>query len=212
MDLGAYRRSAESFLTELTAEFYRHYAGLQDEFEIEPIYGRHSSLFTRSAVEELRGLAAGAGEESEARRRLTLLLDFAVEGYLGEATKDVEAELARREAAMSITVDGRELGFRESAVVQANEADKEQRELIERARLDALAAKLQPLQRELIERQHAGAAELGWRSYREMCEQCKSLDLAALHAQTERFLELSEERYVPLVEPELQRTVGVGFE
>ena len=51
MDLDGYRRSAEAFVTELTREYYRHYAGLNDEYEIEPIYERHGSLFTREAVE-----------------------------------------------------------------------------------------------------------------------------------------------------------------
>ena len=49
MDLAAYRDSAESFLAELTAEYYRHYAGLKDEYELGPIYERHAALFTRPA-------------------------------------------------------------------------------------------------------------------------------------------------------------------
>ena len=60
MDLGAYRQSAESFVSELTAAYYRHYAGLDERFEIEPIYERHARLFDRTVVEELREETAGA--------------------------------------------------------------------------------------------------------------------------------------------------------
>jgi hypothetical protein len=75
VELEDYRRSAELFVSELTGEFYRHYAGLKDSFEIEPIYARHAGLFEAAAVTELRGLLAAAPPGSEERRRLTLLLD-----------------------------------------------------------------------------------------------------------------------------------------
>src|SRR5579875_651987 len=102
MDLGDYRSTAESFLSELTTEYYRHYAGLKDEYAIEPIYARHAGLFEREAVDGLRERAARAPAESEERRRLTMLVDFAVEGYIGQAGKEAEAELARREASTQL--------------------------------------------------------------------------------------------------------------
>src|SRR5918912_1480676 len=123
MDLDHYRQTAEAFTSELVGEYYRHYAGLKETYEIEPIYERHRELFERSAVEWLRERASHAPAGSEDRRRLTMLVDFAVEGYLGEATKRIESELAGREAALTIEVDGERLGFRESSVVQANEPD-----------------------------------------------------------------------------------------
>ena len=54
MDVNAYRRSAEAFLTDLTREYYLHYAGLKETYEIEPIYGRHEELFTARAIDDLR--------------------------------------------------------------------------------------------------------------------------------------------------------------
>src|SRR5436305_823489 len=187
MDLDAYRQSAESFLAELTTEYYRHYAGLQDEYGIEPIYARHAGLFTAGAVGSLRDLAAGAEPGSEERRRLTMLVDFAVEGYVGEQTKAVEAEQARREAALELLVDGERIGFRESNPLQANEPDPDRREQIEAARLDAYRRELGPLYVELTERQHAAAHTLGWPSYLAMCSECKGVDYSALAAQTASF-------------------------
>jgi hypothetical protein len=55
MDLESYRRSAEEFVCALTAEYYRHYAGLKESYEIEPIYERHRELFGAGAVDDLRG-------------------------------------------------------------------------------------------------------------------------------------------------------------
>jgi hypothetical protein len=211
MDLESYRRSAEEFVCALTAEYYRHYAGLKESYEIEPIYERHRELFGAGAVDDLRGLVDRAPAGSEERRRLAMLLDFAVEGHIGEATKRAEAELAQLEASTSIEVGGEELAFRQSVVAQANEPDASRREAIEMARLAATEKRLNPLYRELIERQHAIAGELGYSSYREMCEVTKGLDLGGLQSQTSAFAERSEAGYPALVDPELRRTVGIGL-
>jgi hypothetical protein len=211
MDLAAYRRSAESFVCALTGEYYRHYAGLKASYEIEPIYDRHRDLFTAAAVDDLRARVDAAAAGGEDRRRLTMLLDFAVEGYVGQATKHAEAALATLEASIAIDVGGEELGFRRSAVVQANEPDASRREAIEQGRLAATEEQLGPLYRELIERQHAIASELGYGSYREMCAAVKGFDLAGLHAQTEAFRERTELGYPALLEPELRHTLGVGL-
>jgi hypothetical protein len=211
MDLDAYRRSAEEFVSGLTGAYYRHYAGLNDDYEIEPIYARHAQLFELGSVLRLRELAAGASAGSDERRRLGMLLDFATEGFLGAATKEQEAELARREAAATIEIGRERIGFRESATVQANEPDASRRAAIEQGRLDVIESELGALHRELTERQHEGARELGYASYREMCELCKGIDLGALAAQTAAFTAGTEEAYPALLEPQLQRILGVSL-
>lgn len=212
MELEDYRRSAEQFVSELTGEFYRHYAGLKDSYEIEPIYSRHAELFEAAAVMELRGLLAAAPPGSEEQRRLTLLLDFAVEGHLGEATKAAEAELARREATLEIELEHERLGFRESDVIQANEPDAERRAAIERARLEVTDAQLNELHLELIGTHHALSRELGYASYRDMCAECKGLDLAGLHTQTREFTTRSAAGYPAVVEAPLRDSLGFGLE
>src|ERR671937_2274045 len=134
MDMASYRASAEAFTAELSLEYYRHFAGLQDDLGIEAVYERHADLFTRAAVEELREAAAAAeGEEARARR---MLVQFCVEGVLGRETKELEAALARREAELELRVDGQAIGFREAPIAQANEPDGERRAAIDEARLE----------------------------------------------------------------------------
>jgi hypothetical protein len=215
MDLDTYRHSAETFTTEMMREYYRHYAGLQDSFEIEPIYARHGELFTRDAVLALRDLdaqATGRAGNGDGRRRARMLLDFAVEGYVGEATKAVEEELAHTEAALTIEVGDELLRFREAPVAQANEPDAGRRAEIERALLVATDEQLGRHYRELIERQHDCAVELGWASYVEMCEHCKGIDLTALSEQTAAFAQASAPSYPRVLDPELRRTLGIGID
>jgi hypothetical protein len=104
MDLDAYRRSAETFVSELTGAYYRHYAGLDPDYAIEPIYDAHRELFTRTAVDGLRERVTAASVGDDAQRRLTILLDFATEGYMNAATKELEAEITRREASAAVTL------------------------------------------------------------------------------------------------------------
>jgi hypothetical protein len=211
MDLDSYRAEAEGFTAELGLEYYRHFAGLQDDFAIEAVYDRHPALFSREAVDELRALAVRAPGGDE-RRRLRALSQFCVEGHLGQATKAIDGELARREAELQIDVGADRIGFRESAVVQANEPDADRRAEIEAARLAATGEHLNPLAREALEQSHALARELGWDSYRAMCEELKGIDLAALERQTAAFAAASEDAYAPILDPELRRTVGVGLD
>src|SRR3954449_2022857 len=200
LDLDQYRAEADDFMTELMREHYLHFSGQKDEFEIEPIYERHAGLYSRATVEELR--ASGNRE----------LLMFAVQGLMGQETKAEEAELARREAALELDIDGEKIPLRQSPVVQANEPDPDRRAAIERARLDIAASELTPLQVENHERAAEIAKELGWSSMLELCEELSGIDLAALEQQTEALLAETEAAYEPTVEPELQQHLGIGFD
>lgn len=211
MELAAYRQSAEAFVSELMDAYYRHYAGLDEDYAIEPIYERHRALFERRSVEAIRDLAERADADSDEGRRLRMLLDFAVEGLIGQATKALEAELARREAHLSLQVDGGLVSFRESTMRQANEPDPGARAEIERQRLAATEEHLNPLYDELVGRQHEAAATLGYGTYREMCQHTKGIDLPALQAQTDTFAAASDGSYRRVLEPELQRTLGLSL-
>jgi oligoendopeptidase F len=200
LDLQAYRTEAEAFLGELDREYYLHFSGQQDDYGIEAVYDRHSDLFTRERVEELRKDSSPA------------LLEFAVEGLVGRETKAEAAELARREAALEIEVDGRRVPYREASVLQANEPDPERRAAIDDARHRALDEHLNPLLLELFERGRATARELGWTSTLAMCEELSGIDLRALGSQAASLLEGTEQGYEPLVGPRLEEQLGFGFE
>ena len=200
VDLAAYRAEAEEFAAALDREYYLHFSGQRDEFAIEPIYERHAALFGREAVEALRDAGAPAS-----------LVEFAVHGLIGRETKAEEAELARREAALEVELDGERMPFRAAAVAQANEPDPDRRAAIEAARNELTGSELNPLLRQMLERSRAVSAELGWSSMAVMCQELSGIDLPALARQTEAFLGASEAPYEPVVEPELERHLGLGF-
>ena len=194
----AYRREAEAFVSEIGLEHYLHFAGLKPNLEIEPVYEEHASLFTREAVEGLRV----AGNPA--------LLEFCVEGLVGRATTAETAELADREAAIELAVEGDSVPFRRASAEQAVEADPERRAELERARLEVTERELNPLHEAVIERTSRLAGELGWPSVTTMCSDISGIDLRGLAGRAESFLEDTEEEYRRWVQPLIRAEVDVG--
>lgn len=211
LDLQSYAEQAERFVGALDREYYLHFAGHKERFEIEPIYELNADLFGPQVVAELRDRLEAAAPDDE-RRRLRYLLELAVEGTIGHATRQQGAALAEREGALEIRVNGRKEPYRQAAITQANEPDSRRRALIEHSRLEALASNLNPLHVEILEHAHELARDFGWRSYRNMYEELKSVDLARLERQTTAFSTATEGTYPDLVDPELRAHTGLGLE
>jgi len=76
-ELDTYREQADRFIAELDEEFYLHYAGLKDTFDLTPIYERHANLTELEQVQSI-GLAVNGGA------RVRELWRFACEGHFGD--------------------------------------------------------------------------------------------------------------------------------
>ena len=197
MDLDAYRREAEAFVSEIGLEHYLHFAGLKPSLEIEAIYEARAALFTREALESLRATGNLA------------LVEFCVEGLVGRATTRETAEIAEREAALELELNGRTLPFRQAAIEQAREPEPDRREAIERARLEITERELNPLHERVVERTHALAEELGWSSMTELCGEVSGIDLRALARRAEDFLVSTQDEYERTAEPTMRAELGV---
>ena len=97
-ELDAYREQADRFIAELDEEFYLHYAGLKETFDLAPIYERHANLTQIDQVRSI-GLAVNGGA------RIRELWRFACEGYMANLTK-AHAERVARTVTMSWHPDG----------------------------------------------------------------------------------------------------------
>jgi hypothetical protein len=201
VDLDDYRADAKRFLEELDREYLLHLAGHKPELDIAPIYGRHAGLFTRPAVEGLRELAGQASGEEGRRRRY--LLHFALDGLLGEATKEEAEAAAALEASLEVA---RDVPYRQVTVEQANEPDGGRREQLEQARNALLDERLNPIHLRALERSHALCRELGWSSYAAAYAELRQLDWADLGASTGELLAATEDVYAPAVDAQLKRT------
>jgi hypothetical protein len=200
MDVDAYRARVEEFIGALETEYVLHLSGRKVAFDIEPIYARHADLFERPTFERLR--------EAAPRE----LVRFAAEGHIGQATKAEAAELARREATLTVELDGSEMPYRQVSIEQANEPDPDRRAALEEARLRVMDAELNPLHVQAHERGVDLARELGYPSTLAMTEELAGLDLRGLGEQCRSFLAATDEWYEAMVAPDLERELGFGFE
>src|SRR5829696_2518113 len=104
-ELDAYREQADRFIAELDEEFYLHYAGLKDTFDLAPIYERHANLTELDQVKSI-GLAVNGGA------RVQELWRFACEGYFGELTREHAERLAELESDLEVEVEGDTIPYR----------------------------------------------------------------------------------------------------
>lgn len=210
-DLEPYRRDADEFLTELERAEYLHGAGHTDELPLSPLYERFEHLFAGDVSRELLASidSARTGDEARSRRALAM---FAVDGLIGRATRRETEELARREAAETISLDGRDVAYRESAALLANEPDADRRATIERRRLEVVDAVLTPVRREIWSAAHGLARELGAASYRDLYARLMGVDLGLLDTQGQALLQATEDLHAAAMDRELRRQVGVSLD
>src|SRR5207244_7145425 len=127
-DLDAYREEADRFIAELDEEYYLHYAGLKESFELAPIYDRHADL-TRVEIAQSLGAAVNGGGGG-----VRELWRFACEGYLGNLTREHAERAAMLEAELEVTVDGETIPYRMIRPAMANEPDRGKRGELDRLR------------------------------------------------------------------------------
>src|SRR5919201_1701104 len=97
-ELDAYREQADRFIAELDEEYYLHYAGLKETFDLSPIYERHKNLTEPGVVKSIGGSVNGGARVRELWR-------FACEGYFGELTRELAEKLAALESEIQLSVD-----------------------------------------------------------------------------------------------------------
>jgi hypothetical protein len=203
--LDAYREEADRFIAALDEEYYLHFAGLKESFELSPIYERYADLATLDACRRL-GDAAESGGRGEGE-----LWRFACEGYLGNITRREAEEIAGLEASLEADVDGETIGFRLLRPALANEPDRGRRERLDRARVELTGAELNPHHVRVAELRREAMDSLGVETYRDLYARF-GFRLDELAVQCERFLAGTEDLYVAAFDRLFRRRVGVSLE
>jgi hypothetical protein len=203
--LDEYRAEADRFIAALDEEYYLHFAGHKERFELEPIYERFADLTTLDACARLARLADG-GTRSEIE-----LWRFACEGYLGNLTRSESEEVAGLEASLTADLDGEEIPFRMLRPEIANEPERERRIRLDAVRIELAEEHLTPRHETMEDKRREGTRELGAPTYRELYERFR-FPLDPLAEQCRSFLAETEDLYVSVLDPLLRRRAGVPLE
>jgi hypothetical protein len=204
-ELEAYRDEADRFIAALDEEYYLHFAGLKDEFQLSPIYERFSDLTTLDACKRL---AASAEIEGRSARELWR---FGCEGYVGDLTRADAEEIAGLEASLTATVDGEEIGFRLLRPSIANEPERARREKLDAARVALTEEHLNERYVRMAEARRAATVELGSPTYLDLYRRF-GFPLDELGAQCERFLTDTEDTYVRALDGLFRSRVGIPLD
>lgn len=202
--LDAYRDQADRFIAELDEEYYRHFAGLKETLELEPIYERHAELTTTEKAREI-------GEAVDGDSRVRELWRFACEGHMGELTRTFEEKLAELEATLAVELDGERIPYRNVRPAIANEPDRSRRQRLEEARCRLLDEELNPVHAEALAAVHGSVPALGGTSYVELYRGF-GFPLNETADQCRAFLDQTQKLYEESVDRLFRRRLGIGLD
>src|SRR5439155_12284895 len=189
----------------LDEEYYLHYAGLKDSFELAPIYERHRNLTEPELVQSI-GLAVNGGDRGRELWR------FACEGYLGELTREHAERLAALESEIQVRVDGEEIPFRMVRTALANEPDRAKSQELDDRATDLLDERMNPIHLDASEIVLQAVRGLGFDNYLELYR--KALPPSALDelaVQCRAVLDSTERLYEDAADRLFRTRVGVSL-
>ena len=202
-ELDAYRDRIDRFVADLDQEYYEHFAGLKEDFDLESVYRRYEDVTSLEQARRMQEAVDGSFSSTELWR-------FACEGYLGALTRRPEEEAATREATLKATVDGEEIPFRMLRPTIANSADRDRRERIELLRNELTDEHLNPILLASHSETHEATRRLGAETYRELYDKF-NYRLDDLAAQCRAFLGSTEALYEDSADKVLRASVGIGL-
>ncbi len=209
MDLEKYRKQAEDFISEADKEYYLHFSGQKDEYNLTGIYEKHKDLFTKEAIEEIKHLREKvSGEE---KKRLDYLFHFCTKEYFGQQIKEIKQEIAQGESKAMITIDDEEVSFRKSRVIISNETEQEKRAEIESKRIEKIK-KFNTKYKEKWNKYHSLSKELGYNNYAQLCSKLMNVDFDKLSELIQNFLNKTDELYKNAMDKQLSEKIGLSLE
>ena len=211
LSLERLRRDGETFMKEISREYYEAHAGLKPTAELRAIYDRHAAILGRDAlemaVEQLRGAAPGTDEHRSAR----LLTDWLAESQSARELSSLDERQIAWEGSAAVRLpDGREIPFERAAIDMANSTDRRERLLIEAARARLVERELSPLRRERFERERDITELLGLAAdYNGTFELLSGISLAELRESCKEFLRHTEAMWADVLPGFLRRRLGI---
>jgi len=188
-----YKKDAEMFLYKRDKEYYLHFSGQKNSFNISKIYDEYKYLFNKENIDYFKNIKdKSTGDE---KKKAIALLKFCTEGYIERQTKALIDRIAEDEAKAKITMENKTVSFRYSEILLANESDKIKRDEIEDKRNKVVSEYLNDALYEYWKSVHKCAVDLGFSSYNELFSYLKEEDFFSLQAGMEKLLKETQELY-----------------
>jgi hypothetical protein len=211
LSLDSLREGGESFMQEISREYYLAHSGQKGTAELQPIYARHAGLLNEEALGLTLDAFRSAPEGSEEQRSARLLLDWQAEAQSSRQLAPLdEREIAWESSAVVRVSDGRELMFEALPIAIANNPDANDRHLLEDARARLIEAELAPLRRERFQREKEITESLELApSFNATFELLSGISLTDLRAECEQFLRDTQAMWDDVLPEFTKRVLGM---
>ena len=205
------RRDGESFMTEVSLEYYRAGAGLAGAAVLQPIYHKYRSVLGEESLAMVLDAYRSAERGSEEHRAARVLLEWQAEAQSARALAELEErEIAWEATAALRLADGREMDYQRAAIEIGNAADAAERRMIDDARAKLVEAELAPLKQERLQREREITEAIGIAgSYNETFEELSGVALTDLSAQCEAFLRDTQAMWDEVYPEQVRSTLGI---
>ena len=213
LSLERLRHEGETFMQELSREFYEASSGLKPNAELQPIYHKYRAILNEDALDVAREAFVGSAEGSEERRSARLLLDWQAETQSSRQLAELdEREIAWEGDAVVRLPDGRELPYQRTSIELANSTDKDERAMIDRARAALVAKELAPMKRERFQRERDITESLDLAAgYNATWELLSGVSLTGLRDECAQFLRDTQAMWDETAPAEVKRVLGMSI-
>jgi hypothetical protein len=169
----------------------------------DSLYRAHASLFTVENVKMVTA-AIAAEPDSVQQQRLRYIRRYLVTEYLAKQTAPLSDRVSNFEAAAHVTVDGKNIPYRQLQSLISNEPSQERRAALYLAAGPVLDS-LNILLRQAGDIDRQSVKDLGYESYIQLAEECKGFSLSELRQTAERVLSETQAQYTMLLQELLRK-------
>jgi hypothetical protein len=188
LDLADYSQRADRFAEQVNEAYYRQLAGLDEEMGLEAIYAEHAALFEPAAIDGLRAVAEGDGEQAAEARQL---LSFAVAEHVTGQVAELTERIHTAEARAAVIWRGERIAYRDVWNRAADIAHRAERNALAASYFAAVEA-INPLRQERFERLAQAVRAIGYADVPDMVGRTAEFDPQRLAADQRAFLVESE--------------------
>ena len=171
----------------------------------DSLYKAYEHLFTKENIQVVRQAEEKEKDPVE-KKALSYLRLYLMGEYIAKQTAALYDQLENKQAQAKVKVNGKEIPFRQIAVLISNEKDQSKRRQLYTAQ-DSFLDSLNVIYGEMENFYHTQAKELGYNSYNEFAQDLKSVDLESFKPVVQDFLDKTKGIYEKLLAEFLQKNL-----
>ncbi|OGC79927.1 MAG: hypothetical protein A2145_05365 [candidate division Zixibacteria bacterium RBG_16_40_9] len=174
----------------------------------DSLYKAYEHLFTKENIQLVKQ-AEEKEKDPQKKKALTYLRLYLLSEYISKQTAALYDQTENMQSQAKIKVEGKEIPFRQIAVLISNEKDQNKRRKLFVSQ-DSFLDSLNVIYKQIEDFYHSQAQELGYNSYNAFAQDLKSIDLENFKPVVQDFLVKTQIIYETLLTEFLQKNLKLN--